>query len=269
MLFGTHCHLNFKVFAGQEKAVINRAQGAGFGYFLIPGSNLPTSKKAIELARNYQNVFAAVGIHPNHTQSNSSLAILENLIKKLEVYAVGEIGLDYHQYQKTKYQNYQVNSQFKKDQIALLIKQINLAKKYQKPIIFHNREAKQDLLPILKRNWDKNFAYQTVFHCCEPDEELLTFAKKQHIFIGVDGDVTYWRKKSRFIKSVPLKMLVLETDSPYLTPEPVKQKKPFPNEPKNLKTIAEFVAKIKNVTLKELTKQTTANAFRLFNLRQK
>jgi TatD DNase family protein len=269
MLFDTHCHLNFKIFSGQKEAVINRALSAGVNYLLAPGSNLSTSQRAVDLSQKYQNIFAAVGIHPHHAQSNFSLTTLKSIIQEPKVHAVGEIGLDYHQYQKTKYQNYQVNSQFKKDQIALLIKQINLAKKYQKPIIFHNREAKQDLLPILKRNWDKNFAYQTVFHCCEPDEELLAFAKKQHIFIGVDGDVTYWRKKSRFIKSVPLKMLVLETDSPYLTPEPVKQKKPFPNEPKNLKTIAEFVAKIKNVTLKELTKQTTANAFRLFNLRQK
>jgi len=267
ILFDTHCHLNFKIFADQEKAVISRAQSAGIKYFLAPGSNLTTCQRAISLSQKHQNVFAAAGIHPHHAQSNFNLVALESLIKNPEVLAVGEIGLDYHQYQKTKYQNYQVNSQFKKDQIALFIKQINLAKKYQKPIIFHNREAKQDLLPILKQNWDKNFAYQTVFHCCEPDEELLTFAKKYHTFIGVDGDVTYWRKKSRFIKIVPLKMLVLETDSPYLTPGPIRQKKPFPNEPQNLKIIAEFVAKIKNITLEELTKQTTANAFRLFSLR--
>lgn len=266
MLFDTHCHLNFEIFDGQEAAVISRAQEVGVNYFLVPGSDWPTSKKAIALAKKHQNVFAAVGIHPHHAQNRPDFRKLENLIKKPQVVAVGEIGLDYHQYQKTKHQNYQIDNQFKKDQKSLFIDQIKLAQKYQKSIIFHNREAKKDMLIIIKKYWHKDLRDRAVFHCCEPDKELFAFAQKHQIFIGVDGDVTYWSKKARFIKEVPLERLVLETDSPYLTPEPVKKEKPFPNEPKNLKIIAEFVAKVKNIPQKNLINQTTANAKKLLNL---
>jgi TatD DNase family protein len=263
-MFDTHCHLNFEVFDDQEKSVIGRAKKTDVNYLLIPGADLPTSKKAVSLAQKHQNVFAAVGVHPHHAQEKPDLGQLERLIKKPSVLAIGEIGLDYHQYQKTKYENYQINNQFKKNQQSLFIKQIKLAQKYQKPIIFHNREAKDDMLAIIKECWHKGFEKRAVFHCCEPDEELLAFAQNRQIFIGVDGDVTYWNKKTRFIKEVPLEMLVLETDSPYLTPEPVKKEKPFPNEPQNLKYIAEFVAKIKNIPQKNLINQTTANAKSLF-----
>ncbi len=266
MLFDTHCHLNFEIFNNQEEAVIGRAKRVGINYFLVPGSNLPTSQKAISLTKKYQNVFAAVGIHPHHAQDKINLNRLESLIKEPQVVAVGEIGLDYHQYQKTKYKNYQINSQFKKDQQILFTKQLKLAKKYQKPIIFHNREAKEDMLTIIKQCWNKSLKTRAVFHCCEPDEELLVFAQKHHILIGVDGDVTYWSKKARFIKEVPLERLVLETDSPYLTPEPVKKNKPFPNEPKNLKHVATFIAKLKNIPLKTIAFQTTTNTKKLFNL---
>ncbi len=264
-MFDTHCHLNFEIFTGQERAVINRAKQAGVGFLMIPGTNLPTSKRAVWLAKNFSNVFAAIGTHPHHAQDKVDFKKLEVLIKSPQVAAVGEIGLDYHQYQNTKYENYQIDSQFKKNQQALFIKQIKLAQKYQKPIIFHNREAKEDMLAIIKKHWHKGFEDRAVFHCGEPDEELLTFAQKHQIFIGVDGDVTYWNKKIRFIKTIPLEMLVLETDSPYLTPEPIKKEKPFPNEPKNLKYIAEFVAKIKNLPLATIAKQTTTNAKQLFS----
>ncbi|MDD3679607.1 MAG: TatD family hydrolase [Candidatus Shapirobacteria bacterium] len=266
MIFDTHCHLNFEVFNNQEESVISRARKAGINYFLIPGSDLPTSQKALNLAKKNQNVFASAGIHPHHAQDQVDIKKLESLIKMLKVCAVGEIGLDYHQYPKTKHENYQINSQFKEDQKILFIKQIKLAQKYQKSIIFHNREAKEDLLTILKIYWNEGLKNRTVLHCCEPDEELLAFAKKNHIFIGVDGDVTCWNKKARFIKKVPLEMLVLETDSPYLTPEPIKKEKSFPNEPKNLILVARFIANLKNVPLETLVSQTTVNAQKIFNL---
>ncbi|KUK84268.1 MAG: hydrolase, TatD family [Microgenomates bacterium 39_6] len=266
MLFDTHCHLNFEAFDNQVKTVIDRAKRAGVGYFLVPGSNLPTSQRAINLAQKYQNVFAAVGVHPHHAQDQTNFKKLENLIKDPQAVAVGEIGLDYHQYRQTKYENYQVDEAFKNQQRELFQNQLKLAQKYQKPVIFHNREAKKDMLAILEKNWHKSFSGHTVFHCCEPDEELLDFAQKRQMFIGVDGDVTYWTKKQRFIKSVPLAWLVLETDSPYLTPEPIRQEKSFPNEPKNLKIIAETVAKIKDISLEKVIEQTKANAFSLFNL---
>ncbi len=266
MLFDTHCHLNFEIFDNQEEAVLNRALGAGVDFCLVPGSNLITSKKAIILAKKHQTLFAAVGVHPHHAQEKIDFNELEDLVQNSQCSAVGEIGLDYHQYQETKHKQYQLDQHFKEDQKNLFVRQIELAKKYRKPIIFHNREAKEDILIIIKKHWNKKLEYKTVFHCCEPDEEVLAFAQKYNIFIGVDGDVTYWNKKALFIKKVPLEMLVLETDSPYLTPEPVKKEKSFPNEPKNLIFLAQFVAKLKNIPLSVLAPQTTANAKRLFNL---
>ena len=105
-----------------------------------------------------------------------------------------------------------------------------------------------------------------VFHCCEPDEELLAHAKEHHIFIGVDGDVTYSKKKQEFIKNVPLDMLVLETDSPFLLPEPLRSQKKFPNEPANIAVIAKFITHLCGVNIEDLQRITTDNAHRLFSL---
>ena len=107
---------------------------------------------------------------------------------------------------------------------------------------------------------------KTVFHCCEPDERLFKFAQKYRIFIGVDGDVTYWEDKQQFVKKIPLELLVLETDSPYLLPEPLRAQKLYPNEPKNIPLIAESIAKLRGESVEKIAEQTTKNAKRLFNI---
>jgi len=150
-----------------------------------------------------------------------------------------------------------------------------LAIKYDKSLILHNREAREDILEVLREMWDKKLEGRTVFHCCEPDMELLEFAKKHKMFIGIDGDVTYWKKKlfgfaqskQEFIKKVPLEMLVLETDSPFLIPE-LSGSRSWTryNEPKNIVLIAEFVAKLKNVSINRLIDTTTENAKKLFKI---
>jgi len=275
-MFDTHCHLNFKRFQGQEKEIIEQARSVGINGIIVPGTDVKSSFKALELAKLYSGVYAAVGIHPHHAQeiylksdnpnTINPLKEIETLLEHEKVVAIGEVGLDRHVYKNTKYKNYEVTNDFIKSQRELLISQIHLALEYKKSIIFHNWEAKNDLIPLLHAHWDTLLEYRAVFHCCEPDEELLQFAKTHHIFIGVDGDVTYDIKKKEFIKHIPLDMLVLETDSPYLLPEPLRSQKKYPNTPSNITLIAEYIADELHISKAEIAEITTQNARKLFNL---
>lgn len=285
-MFDTHAHLNFKSFDGIVDEVIAQAKKAGVTHMTVPGTDIASSKRAIAIAEKNDNVYAAVGIHPHHvfqyvtqnkthvTQEIKKLAeLLDSCVSSYKLHdscpivALGEIGLDRHIYKKTKYENYQVDELFIEAQKELFVAQLELAKKYQKSVIIHNREAKKDTLSILSKHWNSFFAGRMVLHCCEPDAELLEFAKSHHIYIGVDGDVTYQADKQAFIKTIPLEMLVLETDAPFLSPEPFKSQKVFPNKPANLKIIAEFVAKLYGISSEKIEKQTAENAKKLFRLK--
>src|SRR3989344_5908226 len=299
-MFDTHCHLNFKAFnppssrhmsglrrdfaSSSERSrslkktlpdVIARARKAGVIEIVVPGTDVKTSKRGVEVAEKIDGVYAAVGIHPHHAHkliTNDELRItneleeIEQLLSHPKVVAVGEVGLDNHTYDNTVYKDYQVDSRFLELQKELFQKQIELAIRYKKSLILHNREARDDFLQILREKWVTRLEFRTVFHCCEPDEELLAHAKEHHIFIGVDGDVTYSKKKQEFIKNVPLDMLVLETDSPFLLPEPLKSQKKYPNEPANVAIICKFISQLRGEDIDKIQKITTVNAKRLFSL---
>ena len=310
MFFDTHCHLNFEAFDKTDNDVIGRAKKVGVGHILVPGTDVPTSKKAVQIAERHEGIYAAVGIHPHHVfeifhnarernffapvgtlpvgngesqvgkNSIPSLVIpaeagiqsniiqIENLLKNPKVVAIGEVGIDRHIYQKTKYPDYKIGEEFVKLQKEVLKKQIDLVVKYDKSLILHNREAKVDMFDVLNKTWNKKLEGRSVFHCCEPDHELLEFAKDHKMFIGVDGDITYYKAKQEFIKTVPLDMLVLETDSPFLNPEPNRSKEGgTKNEPGNIPLIAEFIASLKNISVEELSEQTTENAKKLFKIK--
>ncbi len=190
----------------------------------------------------------------------------DSLLPNKKVVAIGEVGIDRHIYRETKYADYKVGESFVELQKEYLKSQIVLAIEYDKSLILHNREAKTDILSVLAEKWDKKLAGHTVFHCCEPDGELLDFALRHNIYIGVDGDVTYNREKQVFIKKVPPTMLVLETDSPFLLPEPLRSQKLYPNEPKNLPLIAEFVGRLINQSVNSVIDITTINAKKLLRL---
>jgi TatD DNase family protein len=271
-LFDTHCHLNFQVFDENWQQVIAEAKKEEVSSFLVPGTDLSNSKKAVLIAKEERNVWAAVGIHPHHVfsliyendkstsdivneQLNRLIFEIEDLLKQEKVVAVGEVGLDRHYYQRTKYQNYRISEEFISLQKDVFVKQVTLAIKHKKTLVIHNREAKNDLLPILTDFQSTLAKIPVVFHCCEPDLDLLEFAKKNHFFIGVDGDVCYSKKKQDFIKEVPLEILVLETDAPFLSPE-----RKFPNHPKNLKIIAQKVAQIKGINEGELRRKVEENS---------
>lgn len=279
-MFDTHCHLNFKAFKNNYDQVIRNANQVGVQGIVIPGTDVETSKKAVEIAEKYDGVYAAVGIHPHHACVGvgfpDPLLELEKLIAHPKVVAIGEVGLDKHEYRNTKYETYLVDDQFVKSQKEILIGQIKLAIKYEKSLILHNREAKKEMLEILSANWDKQFEEKTVFHCCEPDFvgigrdlSLLNFAIKHQMFIGVDGDVTYSKEKQEFVKKIPLEILVLETDSPYLLPEPLRSQKLYPNKPENIVTIVDYVARLRDQGKELIQKVTTENAKKLFQIEVK
>jgi TatD DNase family protein len=286
-MFDTHCHLNFKAFRKDLPLVIDRAKAVGVNHFVVPGTDIETSKKAVEIAEKFDGVYAAVGIHPHHVFrvkdesvknisraqnifTSSSFMEIEALLSHPKVVAVGEVGMDKFQYTNTKYQTYVIDENFVNLQKEILAEQIKLAIKYKKSLILHNRNAWGDLLEILERNWDNKLSGRTVFHCMESDFRAgitppLQFAIDNHIYIGVDGDVTYSKEKQAFVKKIPLELLVLETDSPLLLPEPLRSKKLYPNEPKNIPIILDCISQLRKESREKIEAATTENAKKLFN----
>lgn len=268
----THAHLNFDRFKKSLHDVMSRAEAAGVQKIIVPGTDVTSSKMAVALAGQYENLYAAVGIHPHHVfelrtkeLQDAALDEISTLMKEEKVVALGEVGLDRHEYNQTKYHHYLVEEDFVDLQKKILVRQLGLAIELGKPVILHNREATDDLLELLA-----GFAIERlpglVFHCCEPQDRLLAYAMKNGIYIGVDGDVTYDLAKQEFIRKVPLEILLLETDSPFILPEPLKTERKYPNEPANTKIIAEFVAGIKSLPTEKVIDQTTMNAQKVFDL---
>jgi len=298
MLIDTHCHLNFKAFTGRVEEVINDAKKVGVNNIIVPGTDVLTSQKAVEIAEKYPGVYAAVGIHPHHViqyqksnikdqketighpefisgsqkempkQVRHDINEIEKLLSNPKVVAIGEVGIDKHEYKKTVYKVYKVHKEFIDLQKDLFIEQIKLAAKYKKTLIIHNREAKKDVLEIITNHRSLITSHSAVFHCCEPDKDLLDFAVDRKMFIGVDGDITYRKDKQEFIKKIPIDMLVLETDSPFLSPRLLSIPRPWIryNEPKNIPIIAGFIASLLHCSIDGLEKQTTENAKRLFKI---
>jgi len=270
MLIDTHCHFNFLPFKNRVEEAIVRAEAKGVRRFVVPGADIKSSKRAVSLAEKHPSVYAAVGIHPSSTHIGSVLAHIEALEKMLlaeKVVAVGEVGIDKHEKPTVE----SIEAQKK-----MLAAQIKLSVEFDKSLILHNCQGTDELLPLLTKYWDKKLAKRTVFHCCQADEKLLAFALARQIYVGVDGDLSWSRKKQRFIKNVPLSSLVLETDSPFLKPKqgsawpksviyPPKLESEKNNHPQNIALICKLVAYFKGVSPKEVATTTTENAQRLFN----
>ncbi len=267
MLIDSHCHLNFKAFRKNLDDVLWRAREEGVQKIIVPGADLVSSKRAVELARSYENIYAAVGIHPHHCQEEEQkLKIIKNELRKLaennKVVAIGECGLDYHQNEKIKSQNCQIDQKLKNLQQEIFLLQLELAREMKLPIIFHCREAQQEIKKVLKNF--KNL--KGVFHCFSGDEKFLTWVLKKGFYVGFDGNITYQPQWQKIIKIVPKQKILLETDAPFLTPEPLRSQKIFPNRPQNLKIITQFVAQIKGDSFAEIAKCTSQNTTRLFKL---
>ena len=263
-LSDTHCHLNFSEYDLDRDLVIDQAQRNGITRILIPGIDIETSKTAIYYSEKYPLVYAAVGIHPNsgNSWSESSLSELRKLAENPKVVAIGEIGLDY-------YRKYTAKSL----QIKVFEHQLQLAQELGLPVIVHNREASQDILDII-RTWCQgllgdNLSLLTnpgVMHSFTENYILAKQLIELKFKIGITGPITYRNADliREVVKKEELENLLLETDAPYLSPHPFRGKR---NEPANVKIIAEKIAEIKECSIKDVAKITSAGGNQLFNWR--
>lgn len=265
-MIDTHTHLNFKAFEDDYANVIHRAKASGVEKMFVVGTSLNSSKKAVIISKKQSACFATIGIHPHHVSEFELVGkkrIREQLLTLLcakRIVAIGETGLDYHQYK-----NYPpISNVQKKLQKELLFLHLEIAKMLNLPVIFHCREAMDDMLEVLVASFKRlNYSSRGVFHCFEGIKSQRDKVLALGLSVGFDGNITYPESSQlrNLIATTPLERILLETDSPYLTPEPLREKR---NEPKNLALIASFIASIKRDSLENIIKNTTQNAHRLF-----
>lgn len=250
----SHAHLNDSAFENDLEQMIDNALEAGVKAILVPGFDLISSIKAVELAERHQMLWAAVGIHPHDakTWDQATVTNLEQLLAEPKVVAVGEIGLDYHY-------NYSV----REEQLKAFIEQINIAKQYNKPIIIHNREAHQDTFETLTR--EKVGGAGGVMHCFSGSREMATQFIQMGLHISFAGPLTFTNavRLREAANEIPLERLLVETDSPYLAPHPLRGRR---NEPALVKLVGEKLAEVKNLSIEEVMRITSANAGTLFGI---
>lgn len=254
MFIDTHAHLFFPNFNGELDQVLERAQTAGVEKIIVPGTDLATSALAIQLADKYEQIYAAVGIHPHDTKEwkDDLIDEIRSLASHEKTVAIGEIGLDYY---------YDFSP--KKVQINAFEKQIELAVELGKPIVVHNRESNNDLMNIIRRY--KNSDLRAQFHCFAGSlNDAYELIEMGH-FISFPGNITFKKMDSlrNILSGIKVENLLLETDSPFMTPEPYRGKR---NEPAYVALVAEKVADVHNLTIEEVAKTTRENVNKLFGI---
>lgn len=266
-MIDVHCHLNFKSFSQDFDEVIKKAEKDGIRLIINTGTSLESSKRAVELADDYPNLFAIVGIHPHHADK-VTLGWDKELLKiaksSKKVVGIGEIGLDYYSYAS----NGVVDP---KKQREVFVRQLEIANSLQLPLQIHNRQAGWDILEILNSQLSiVNCQPPGMFHCMSGNVELLNKVLELGFYVGFDGNITYEgiakgenTKLSELVKQAPIERIVTETDAPYLTPEPHRGSR---NEPSYAIIVANEIAKIKDLELEEVKAKTSANAIKIFGL---
>lgn len=252
-LFDTHAHYDSKQFDADRDAVLSALPAAGVELVVDPGCDVPSSRAAVELARRFAHVRAAVGIHPSDCAGAADADFLElrRLCAEPGVVAVGEIGLDY----------YWKDNPPKDFQQAVFRRQIELALEVDLPVIVHDREAHGDSLDIV-RDYPKA---RGVFHCFSGSPEMAEELLKHGWYLGFDGPVTYpnARRAPEVVALTPMDRIVVETDSPYLSPVPNRGKR---NDSRNLRYIVQKLAEWKGVSYEEMERATWENGKRLYGI---
>ena len=248
-MIDTHCHLEKEDYDNIDE-IIDTCKKEGIEKLIVSGHDLKSSIEAIELTKKYDVVYASIGFLPNVLDNieNNSILELEKLINNDKVVAIGEIGLDYHWYKDNK-----------EEQKELFIKQLDLAKKYNKPVVIHSRDSISDCYNILKEANIKG-----TMHCYSGSVEMAKEFIKIGFNISIGGVSTFKNSNTikNVIKEIPLEYILLETDSPYLTPEPFRGKK---NYPYYVKYVAMKIAEIKGIDIDMVVNATTMNATKLFD----
>lgn len=246
----THCHISVKYYENISD-LIDKIKNSGVNKIIVNGCDMQSNLEVLDLVKKYDIVYGALGFHPTELDgfNDDYFVWLEEHINDDKIVAIGEIGLDYH------YDNTDKN----KENYAFE-RQLKIAKKHNKPVIIHSRDAIQDTLDILKK-----YDLKGSLHCYSGSLEMAREFIKLGYFIGVGGVVTYKNAKNivNVIKNVPLEYILLETDSPYLTPEPYRKNK---NDSSYIPIIANKIAEIKEVDIEVIEKTTNENVKRLFDI---
>lgn len=257
-LFDSHCHLNDEKFNEDRKELIENLRKQGVKRLVTAGYSLESSKQAINLSKEYDFIYATIGISPNDVPKtledlDKDLNSIKDLYKEGEkIVAVGEIGLDYYW-----------NTENKEIQKEAFKRQIELANNLNLPIQIHTREAIADTLEILK---DNKVNRKGIFHCCPFNRELVKEGLKLGFYISFAGPTTFKNSKNatEIIKMVPDDKMLVETDSPYLSPEPFRGKR---NDPSRVQYIIKKIAEVKEKSFEEIEKMVYENANTIFNLK--
>jgi TatD DNase family protein len=255
MLFDTHTHLNDQAFDADREEVIERAREAGVELLVNVGFNRRTIEQTLELARKYEFVYAAIGWHPHDARylRDEDLAWIEELaLAEPKVVAIGEMGLDY-------YHNHSAIDVQKE----AFRRQIALAKRVNKPIIIHDRDAHRDVVDILKEEGAD--AVGGIMHCFGGSVEIARECLELGFYISFGGPLTFKnaKKPKEVAREIPFDRLLIETDSPYLTPHPFRGKR---NESGYVRYVAESLAQLKGVSYEEICQITLENGKRVFGI---
>ena len=254
MLIDSHAHLDDERFDRDRERLIESLKENGIDLVINPGDDLQSSIKAVALAEKYENIYAAVGVHPHAAKEmdDATIGILKSFTNREKVIAIGEIGLDYY------YDNSPRDIQRQR-----FIEQLNLAKEVDLPVIIHSRSAAGETFEILKEAQDGNL--EGVLHCYSGSVEMAIEYIKLGFYISIAGPITFKNSKvaKEVAKAVPLDKLLIETDSPYLTPEPYRGKR---NEPIYVRYVAGTIAEAKGLSFEEIAKATAENAKKLFRI---
>jgi len=254
MLFDTHAHLDDKRFDDDRDELIRGLPARGVSRVIAPGIDIESSKRCVDLAQEYDIIYAGVGIHPHEASKveENYLDLLGTMAQNKKVVAIGEIGLDY-------YYDFSPRDIQKKR----FIEQIELAAELKLPIIIHNRDSHEDMLNILRDY--KDLINGGVMHCFSGSWEMAKIVLDLGLYISLGGPVTFKNAKRPvdIAQNVPLDRLLIETDSPYLTPVPYRGKR---NDPGHVALVAEKIAQIRGISAEEVGRITTENAVNLFKI---
>ena len=254
MIIDTHAHLDFPDYKSDLESVLSRAKGANVGCIINVGTGLSSSKKSITLANRFNNVYASIGIHPHDAAkvSDQNWQELESLVKEFKVVAIGETGLDYYR-----------NRSPHEDQQRIFHRHLTLAKAHNLPVIIHCRDASDDCLKILEEH--RNGVLKGVVHCFSGTRETAAKCIELGLYISFAGPITFSNANNlrEVAKSIPVERLLLETDCPFLSPQPRRGER---NEPSYLSFIIPVLADIYGLSAKDIERITTFNAYKLFGI---
>ena len=254
MLIDSHAHLEMQEFKRDLEAVIQRAKESGVGYTFTVGTEKKDWERALEIANSHPSIYAILGVHPHNAKEidDQTYPMLKEFCRNGKVKAYGEIGLDFFR-----------NLSPRDIQLKRFREQIGLAKELGLPIVVHDREAHQETLEILKS--EKAEECRGIIHCFSGDYDMAKVCIDMGFYISIPGSITFKNAESfrEIVKKIPLEFLLVETDAPFLTPEPFRGKR---NEPSYVRYTAQKLAEIKNIPFEKVAKVTTENALRVYRL---